>query len=152
MIQKQPPEVFCKKCVLKNFAKFTGKHQSLFFNKVAGLKTPLTKVLSCEFCEIFKNTFLRNTSGTTASGDFNYPCTFPQVLFSIKKNGNLKTSKTLNWEENQQQLTFLLVLMRLRKYVRWTYFIDNTFIYNYLFSETIILVLVKLLRVSKILP
>ena len=33
------PEVFCKKGVLKNFTKFTGKHlcQSLFFNKVAGL-------------------------------------------------------------------------------------------------------------------
>ena len=33
------PEVFCKKGVPKNFAKFTGKHlcQSLFFNKVAGL-------------------------------------------------------------------------------------------------------------------
>ena len=38
-------EVFCKKGVLRNFAKFTGKHlcftgkhlcQSLFFNKVAG--------------------------------------------------------------------------------------------------------------------
>ena len=25
------------KCVLRNFAKFTGKHQCLFFNKVAGL-------------------------------------------------------------------------------------------------------------------
>ena len=24
--QKQPPEVFCKKGVLRNFAKFTGKH------------------------------------------------------------------------------------------------------------------------------
>ena len=34
-IQKQPPEVFCKKGVLRNLAKFTGKHlcQSLFFNK-----------------------------------------------------------------------------------------------------------------------
>ena len=33
------PEVFCKKGVLRNFAKFTGKYlcQSLFFNKVAGL-------------------------------------------------------------------------------------------------------------------
>ena len=33
-------EVFCKKGVLRNFAKFTGKHpyQSLFFNKVAGLR------------------------------------------------------------------------------------------------------------------
>ena len=37
--QKQPPEVLCKKGVLTNFAKLTGKHQcrSLFFNKVAGL-------------------------------------------------------------------------------------------------------------------
>ena len=25
-IQKQPPEVFCKKDVLENFIKFTGKH------------------------------------------------------------------------------------------------------------------------------
>ena len=33
-------EVFCKKDVLRNFTKFTGKHmcQSLFFNKVAGLR------------------------------------------------------------------------------------------------------------------
>ena len=32
--------VLCKKGILKNFAKFTGKHlcQSLFFNKVAGLR------------------------------------------------------------------------------------------------------------------
>ena len=33
-------EVFCKKCVLRIFANFTGKHlcQSLFFNKFAGLR------------------------------------------------------------------------------------------------------------------
>ena len=39
-IQKQPPDVFCKKGVLKNFAKFTGKHlwQNVFFNKVTGLR------------------------------------------------------------------------------------------------------------------
>ena len=39
-IQKQPPEVVYKKCVLENFAKFTGKHlcQSVFFNKVACLR------------------------------------------------------------------------------------------------------------------
>ena len=34
------PKVFCKKGALRNFAKLTGKHlcQSLFFNKVAGLR------------------------------------------------------------------------------------------------------------------
>ena len=34
------PEVFCKKGVLRNYTKFTGKHlcQSLFFNKVSLLK------------------------------------------------------------------------------------------------------------------
>ena len=37
--KRSPPKVFCKKGVLRNFAKFTGKHlyQSLYFNKVAGL-------------------------------------------------------------------------------------------------------------------
>ena len=34
------PEVFCEKGVLRNIAKFTGKHlcQGLYFNKVAGLR------------------------------------------------------------------------------------------------------------------
>ena len=38
-LHKQLPEAFCKKGVLRNFVKFTGKHlsQSLFFNHVAGL-------------------------------------------------------------------------------------------------------------------
>ena len=37
-VQKQPPELFCKKGVPKYFAKFTGKHlcHSLFFNKLVG--------------------------------------------------------------------------------------------------------------------
>ena len=37
---KQPPEVFCKKGVVRNFAKFKVKHlcQSLFFNKVVHLR------------------------------------------------------------------------------------------------------------------
>ena len=50
------PEVFCKKAVLRNFAKFTGNHlrQSVFLNKVAGLRL---QVFSCEFCEISKNIF-----------------------------------------------------------------------------------------------
>ena len=40
LLRTSRPEVFCKKGVLRNFTKFTGKHlcQSLFFNKVAGLR------------------------------------------------------------------------------------------------------------------
>ena len=45
------PEVICKKGVLKNFVKLTGKNlcQRLFLN--------LSQVFFCEFCEIFKNTY-----------------------------------------------------------------------------------------------
>ena len=63
--QKQPPEVLCKKDVLRNFGKFTGKHLCLrlFFNKVAG-RRPATlfkkslwdRFFACEFSEISKNT------------------------------------------------------------------------------------------------
>ena len=53
-------EVFCKKVVHRNFAKFTGKHlsQSLLFNKKslrpATLlkKETLVQVFSCEFFKI----------------------------------------------------------------------------------------------------
>ena len=52
------PEVFCKKGVLRNFAKFTGKHlcQSLFFKKET-----LVQIFSCKFCEISKNIFFYRT-------------------------------------------------------------------------------------------
>ena len=64
-----------KKGVLRNFAKFTGKHlcQSLFFNEVPGgacnfiKKEALAQVFSCEFCEISKNAFLTEHVWATAS-------------------------------------------------------------------------------------
>ena len=62
------------KGVPKNFSKFAGKHLclSLFFNKVASLKTLLKKktlaqVLSCEFSEIFQNTLFTEHLWMTAS-------------------------------------------------------------------------------------
>ena len=64
-----------RKSVLRNFAKFTGKHlcQSLFFNKVVGLRSGTRdsgkrdsgQVFSCEFYEISKNNFFNFL--TTAS-------------------------------------------------------------------------------------
>ena len=63
------PEVFNKIGVLKNFAKFTGKHlcQGLFLIKLQAeaynfiKKETLAQVFSCEFCEISKNTFFYRT-------------------------------------------------------------------------------------------
>ena len=56
-----------KKGVLGNFAKFTGKplcrpQACNFINKEI-----LVQVFSCEFCEIFKNTFFTEHLRTTAS-------------------------------------------------------------------------------------
>ena len=60
------PEMFCEKGVLRNFAKFTGKHlcQSLFFNKVAGPRpaTLLKKRLWHRCFPVNFAKFLRTTS------------------------------------------------------------------------------------------
>ena len=63
------PDVLCKKGILKNFSKFTGKHlcQSRFLMRLqtSGLrfikKETLAQVFSCEFCKISKNTFFYRT-------------------------------------------------------------------------------------------
>ena len=61
-----------KKGVLKNFTKFTGKHlcQSLFFNKVAGLRPAALlkkrlwhRCFPVNFVKFLRTPFLQNTSG-----------------------------------------------------------------------------------------
>ena len=64
--------MFCKKGVLRNFAKFTGKYlsQGLFFNKVGCLR-PATllknrlwyRCFPVNFAKFLKHLFLKNTSG-----------------------------------------------------------------------------------------
>ena len=75
--------MFCKKGVLRNFAKFTGKHlcQSLFFNKVAGLGSEYHGIIkkfpypvhvweySCVFY-VTNNTVLSNETRSRASFTF----------------------------------------------------------------------------------
>ena len=64
-----------KNGVLKYFANFTGKHQfwSLFLIKLQAfkpaylLKRDSSTGVSCEHCEIFKNTYSKVHLGTTAS-------------------------------------------------------------------------------------
>ena len=81
-----------KKCVLKNFTKFTRKHlhQSLFLNEAAGQgpgtllkKETLAQALSCEFCEIFKNTVFNEYLWTTASQTAFRRCSTKQVFLKI---------------------------------------------------------------------
>ena len=70
LLQKQPQEVFYRKRCFKNFTKFTGKHQcqSLFFNKVTGLrsedltfikKETLAQVFSVIFSKFLKQPLYR---------------------------------------------------------------------------------------------
>ena len=70
LFRSSRPEVFCKKSVLINFAKFTGKHlcQSLFFNKVASLrpkacnfikKETLPQVFLVNFAIFLRTPFLK---------------------------------------------------------------------------------------------
>ena len=67
-VQKQPLEVFCKKRVLRNFAKFTGKHlcQRLFFNKIAGRPAILLRkslwhrCFPVNFAKFLRTLFLKN--------------------------------------------------------------------------------------------
>ena len=106
---------FVEKGVLRNFTKFTGKHlcQSLFFNKVAGLRraTLLKKRLwhrcfPVNFVKFLRTPFLQNTSGRLLlklvqnTDDFSYYASATlrirllndtkKVLFQMKvKNGVL---------------------------------------------------------------
>ena len=75
------PEVFCKKDVIKNFPKFTGKHVCWSLSFLIKLQsetcnfikkeTP-THVFSSEFSEMFKNFFFKEHLRVNASAnDFN---------------------------------------------------------------------------------
>ena len=80
-----------KKSVLRSFTKFTGKDlcQSLFFNKVAGLrpatllKETLAHVFYSEFCEISKNTFFTEHLWTSASVEYSL-CSLVTWSFKVR--------------------------------------------------------------------
>ena len=69
-VQKQLLEVFCKKGVLRNFAKFSGKHlclitlQALGLRPAASLKRRLWhSCFSVNFAKFLRTFILQNTSG-----------------------------------------------------------------------------------------
>ena len=91
------PEVFCKKGVLRNFAKFTGKHlcQSLFLIEACNFikKETLAQAFVCEFCEFSKDTFFYRTPPVAAS---------QQLLLSVPRNSVSKTSWNCCFYKKQQ--------------------------------------------------
>ena len=85
-IQKLPPEVSCKKGVFTNFVKFTGKHLCKELQLCINKET-LAQVISCEICEISKNTFSTKHIRMTASVYYWQVLVARQVAFnSISKN------------------------------------------------------------------
>ena len=70
------PDVFCKKGILRNFTKFTGKH----LIKIEAL----AQVFSGEFCEISKNAFSYRAPPVAAS-DYgtNFRKTFTYTWVSV---------------------------------------------------------------------
>ena len=99
MVRSSHLEVLFKKCVLKHFAKFTGKQlcQTLFFNKglrratVVKNDTP-TQAFFFEFCKIFKRTSFYRTPSVASfrllSSVNPYEC--------IKKVTSLQISSKVN--------------------------------------------------------
>ena len=107
------PDVFCKVGVLRNFSKFTGKHlcQSLFFNKVAGLRPKacnfikretLAQVLSCELWEICKNIFFYRTPPVAVSVRtryFNFTKQIKDFFFFCNVSSNYSNEKKIVSEQ-----------------------------------------------------
>ena len=56
------------------------------------LKKDSTQVFSCEFCEIFKNTFFYRTHLVAASGDWYFLCSYTENM-KINAVQNKKTMK-----------------------------------------------------------
>ena len=85
-----------KKDVLENFAKFTGKHlwQSLFFNKVAGLRTATLlrkrlwrRYFPVNVVKFLRTPFLQNSSGRLLLWNFNQIFFFESIpyVFTARK-------------------------------------------------------------------
>ena len=77
-------KVFCKKFALKNFAKFAGKHlcQSLFFNKVTGLRH---RCFPVNFAKFLRANFLQNTFRRMLLYIFSFKLNFARK-HSLKKS------------------------------------------------------------------
>ena len=93
-IQKQPPEVFYKKGVLRNFAEIY-KFWNLQGNFIE--KESLAQAFSCQFCKISKNTVFAEHLWTTASKYCKGGTTTQQLIEKSNWNDNWTKTKFLWW-------------------------------------------------------
>ena len=85
-----PPEVLCKKTIMKNFAELTGKPlcRSLFFNKIGRLVISLKKALAKLF---FLSNFLEELIPKTPLNGYFRKCRLPLLFLSFIKNNIFPT-------------------------------------------------------------
>ena len=101
-----------RKGVLRNFAKFTGKHlrQSLCFNKVAGLrkrwllqkKRLWQRCFPVNFVKFVRTPFLQNTSGRLLLFIYFFATSFIEVIKTRQTN--------CFWEYNECKTKHLLLI------------------------------------------
>ena len=101
--------MFFKIIVLKNFVNFTGEHlcwrllliKLLAWGPVISLKETSTQVISCEICEVFKNTFFYRTPPVIAFVDsmqqYKQVCTLSLVCVLKKKRKHYLTEGAFNY-------------------------------------------------------
>ena len=110
MIRSSHRKSSVKRCVLKNFAKFTGKPlcQSLVLTKLQACnfikKETLTQMFSREFCEIFKNTFVTEQPQTTASCKLANHCSHVELTLLKNVGGLFLDITSLQFNSHLQYL------------------------------------------------
>ena len=104
--------MFCKKYILKNSAKFAGKHPclSVLFNKVAGLspvallkKRPQHRCSPVNFAKFLRTPVLQNTSWLLnfLKITFKYKFFFPEFFFFfLRRKHKLLKSKEEKYFDN----------------------------------------------------
>ena len=98
LFRKQPPEVFYKKHVLKNFARFRGKQPcwSLFFNNFVGVRPQAIPFIQNNSRQLFNLNPFQDGGAKSPPTSF-LPCNFYNVRISNKKFLTSSCNPLPNW-------------------------------------------------------
>ena len=107
------PEVFCKKGVLRNFAKFTGKHlcQSFFFNKVAGLR-PATLLKKRLWHRCFPKNFAKFLRAPSPTEHFQWLLLFLTMPKKYCTWMNSNFTGNQSWNKSKHFHLFLILMLK----------------------------------------